>query len=176
MVIDPTSAHRFIKHYQDFLLSIADREESQGQTPLMVLALARRRYLADRNLFTAWRAENEQRDTDVLDAIASIDIGQWIYLKDTRCYSAFLRADGEAAYAVHGLTDRLRNISGCSGLILNCGVFQLGRQYVCDGILENVAVLGSNYMASFKETYQSLRQQGRFYSEPGEGAGKDIGR
>lgn len=172
MVIAPEDASRFIKHYQDFLISIADPKESQGRSHLQILATARNRYAANRDLFSSWRAKNLQRDSDILDAIACLEIGRWIYLKDTRSYSVFLREDCEAAYAVHGLTDRLRNITGYSGIVVTCGVFQLNDQYVCDGLLANDATLGSNYLADFRETYQSLRKSGNFYAKPSEALGK----
>lgn len=166
MVIDPTRARCFINHYQDFLTSIADAQESQGKTGLEILALARKRYASDRNLFSEWRKENGHRDTDILDAIADIEIGRWVFLKDTRSYSVFLREDGEAAYAVQGLTDRLRDISGHSGIVVLAGLFWLDGKYVCDGLLDNAVTLGSNYMASFRERYQSLRSRGHFYVVP----------
>ena len=169
MVIDSTNAQRFITHYRDFLLSIAKPEVIRGRADLQVLALARKRYQADRGLFSAWRAKNNRGDADVLDAIANIDIRPWIYLKDTRSYSVFLRESREAAYAVYGLTDRLRSIVGYSGVFFTCGVFQLDGKFVCDAILEGTVILGGNYMASFHEAYQSLRQSGHFYRAPSTG-------
>jgi len=161
-----TSARNFISHYQDFLTSIADTQESQGKTGLEILALARKRYASDRNLFSVWRKQNSNRDADLLDAIANIEIGRWVYLKDTRSYSVFLSEDGEAAYAVQGLTNRLRDISGRSGISVLAGVFALDGKYVCDGLLDGVVALGPNYMASFRECYQSLRSKGSFYGAP----------
>jgi len=166
MVIEPTRARHFISHYQNFLTSIADTQECQGKTGLEILALARKRFASDRNLFSVWREQNSNRDAEILDAIANIEIGRWVYLKDTRSYSVFLREDGEAAYAVQGLTNKLRDISGHSGISMLAGVFPLDGKYVCDGLLEGVLTLGSNYMASFRECYQSLRSTGRFYAAP----------
>ena len=172
MVIPPGDAHRFIKHYQDFLASIADPEESQNKSVIEILVMARNRYAANRDLFTAWRAENKEQDADVLDAIAGMEIGSWIYLKDTRSYSVFLPQDCKVAYAVQGLTDRLRDIIGYSGVVVTCGVFQLNNQYVCDGLMVNQGTLGRNYLASFREAYQALRASGGFYAKPSEALGK----
>ena len=168
MVIDPTTARRFIKHYQDFLASIADPQECHGVTVGQALVSARKRYVADRTLFAQWRAKNSERDADILNAIEHIEIGRWIYLKDTRSYSVLLKADVEAdaAYAVQGLTDRLRDITGYSGMFIETGVFPLGNRYVCDGLIASVATLGGNYMASFRDEYQTLRQTGRFHQVP----------
>ncbi|MDQ3059808.1 MAG: hypothetical protein M3R45_09805 [Pseudomonadota bacterium] len=166
MVIDPTTARRFIKHYQDFLTSIAEPQECRGVTVVQALVSARKRYAADRTLFAQWRAKNSERDADILDAIENIEIGRWIYLKDTRSYSVLLKADAEEAYAVQGLTQRLRDITGYSGIVMEAGVFPLDRHYVCDGLVESVATLGSNYMASFRQEYQTLRLTGRFHQSP----------
>lgn len=168
MVIDPATARRFIKHYQDFLASIADPQACQGMPLVQVLVSARQRYATDRTLFAQWRAKNSKRDADILDAIENIEIGRWIYLKDTRSYSVLLKADAEAhaAYAVQGLTDRLRDITGYSGMIIKTGVFPLGNHYVSDGLIASVATLGSGYMASFRHKYETLRRTGRFHQAP----------
>ncbi|MBK9393178.1 MAG: hypothetical protein IPN40_04545 [Uliginosibacterium sp.] len=106
----------------------------------------------------------------MLDAIEQIEIRRWIYLKDTRSYSVFLRDDCTAAYAVQGLTDRLRAISGHSGIVLLAGVFPLAGQFVCDGLFANVMTLGPNYMEDFRLRYQALRESGDFYTVPDVGA------
>jgi len=166
MVIPPSDARRFIKNYQDFLTSIADPGESENKPVLEILARARNRYAANRDLFSSWRAANNERDADILDAIAGMEIGRWIYLKDTRSYSVFMNQDCNAAFAVQGLTERLRSLTGYSGLVITCGLFQLNNQYVCDGLLVNQATLGANYLASFRESYQALRASGVFYAKP----------
>lgn len=166
MVITTEKALSFVKHYQDFLLSIATPQECEGKKPLEVLALARRRFQADRNLFSLWRAKNKHIEPDVLKAIEGIKIGRWVYLKDTRSYSVFLDDQGEAAYAVLGLTDRLRNLNGHSGIVMECGVFQLDGHYVSDAIFANAVTLGTNLIADINKIYQSLRQSGRFLNKP----------
>jgi hypothetical protein len=167
MHIEDATARRFIRHYQDFLLSIAGPQANRSKNVLQVLAEARARYATERGLFAAWRAENGERDADMLDAIERMEIGRWIYLKDTRSYSVFLRDDGKAAYAVQGLTNRLRAIHGYSGIVLQAGIFPLGGQFVCDGIFADVMILGPNYMADFRDRYQVLRESGCFYAESG---------
>jgi hypothetical protein len=174
MVIDPTTARRFIKHYQDFLISIAKPQECRSVTVVQALVSARKHYVADRTLFAQWRAKNSERDADILDAIENIEIGRWIYLKDTRSYSVLLKADAEEAYAVQGLTERLRNITGYSGMVIEAGVFALGGQYVCDGLVASVATLGAGYMASFKEEYQTLCLTGRLHQVPSSSPDKTL--
>ncbi len=166
MIIDPALARRFIKHYQDFLASITDPEESQGKQIIEILHLAHRRFAADHSLFTAWRAQNTHRDGTILDAIESMQIKRWIYLKDTRSYSVFLSPDTDSAYAVYGLTQRLRDIAGYSGLSIETGLCRIGTQYLCDGLLGQTVQLGPGYLKSFRATYDALRKDGLFYLTP----------
>jgi hypothetical protein len=166
MIIDPTLARRFIKHYQDFLASIVDPEESQGKQVFQIMHLARCRFAADRSLFATWRAQNTHRDGPILDAIESLQIKRWIYLKDTRSYSVFLSPDTDSAYAVYGLTQRLRDITGYSGLSIETGICRIGTQYLCDGILGQTVQLGPGYLKSFRATYGTLRRDGLFYLTP----------
>jgi hypothetical protein len=170
MVIPREAALRFIQHYQDFLSSIADPEEIRGKSVIQALVLARRRYAADPALLAQWHAKNPQRDHEIVDAIKKMQIGRWVYLKDTRHYSVFLREDTEAAYAVLGLTNRLRDITGYSGIAAHCGVFPLGKQFVCDAILDDPITLGKNTMASFTACYKTLRNNDRFHTRPAQAA------
>lgn len=57
---------------------------------------------------------------------------------------------------------------------MEAGVFALDRHFVCDGLVESVATLGSNYMASFREEYQTLRLTGRFYQSPASSLNKAL--
>ena len=166
MHIEDRTARRFISVYQDFLTSLADPQTSAGKDVLEVLSEARARYAADRSLFATWRARNAGRDADMLDAIERIEIGRWIYLKDTRSYSVFMHEDGLRAYAVQGLTERLRDIFGYSGMLVQAGVFPLGGQFVCDGLFGGAVMLGSTYLADIKPRYQALRENGGFHAVP----------
>lgn len=166
MHIEDRTARRFISVYQDFLVSLADPNTSAGKDVLEVLSTARERYAADRSLFATWRASNAGRDADMLDAIERIEIGHWVYLKDTRHYSVFIHEDGQRAYAVQGLTERLRDISGYSGMVVRAGVFPLGGQFVCDALFARTTILGPNYLADFKARYQALRERGAFHAVP----------
>lgn len=170
--IEDATARRFIRHYQDFLSSVAEPERRRSRSVLETLVKARARHVADPSLFTAWRADNCGRDVDMLDAIERIDVARWIYLKDTRSYSVFLHEDGHAAYAVQGLTERLRQIHGYSGLVVQAGIFPLDGQFVCDGLFANAMTLGPNYMAEFKAHYKVLRERGHFHVTPEDLAGR----
>ena len=55
-------------------------------------------------------------------------------LRDTTKYSVFIEADGNEAYAVLGLTQRVRAIFGGTGAVIRTGVCRFHGVYVCDGM------------------------------------------
>jgi hypothetical protein len=103
---------------------------------------------------------------DVLDAIKTIQLKHWIFLRDTSKYSVFLDPDGKAAYAVLGLTDPLRNIVGGSAVAFTTGVVAYGGHYVCDGIIGKIVWLGPNLKKTFNAKLSALRKTGVLYTSP----------
>lgn len=71
--------------------------------------------------------------------------------------------DAEQAFAVVGLTDRLRDIIGGSGVYIEAGVVRYKERYVCDGIIAQAVWLGRNYLRSFGETFAQLKAEGKFF-------------
>lgn len=163
MLIDPSSAGRFIDTYMAFLGTLVSDEEKHGKPPSQWLVLGRVRYEADRTLLARYRATLTQADDEMLDAIEALKIGRWVYLKDTRSYSVLIAEDGSIAYGVLGLTDRLRVVAnGETGVVMKAGLFPLQGRWVCDGLLENVAWLGLNLRRDITAIYQRLRSEGDF--------------
>ncbi len=163
MLIDPFIAGRFIDTYMAFLGTLVSDEEKSGRPPSQWLVLGRVRYEADRALLARYRATLTQADDEILDAIAALKVGRWVYLKDTRSYSVLLAEDGSAAYGVLGLTDRLRGVArGETGVVMKAGLFPLQGRWVCDGLLENLAWLGPNLRRDITVIYQRLRSAGDF--------------
>ena len=72
---------------------------------------------------------------------------------------------GEFAFGVRALTQRIRDIVGTSGVILETGIVRYCGQYVCDGLVSGVVHLGRNYLRSFASAYERIRAQGRFEVE-----------
>jgi hypothetical protein len=107
MVIDRPIADRFIAAYMAFLGTLVSDEEKRGKSPSQWLIIGRDRYGADRSQLDVYRNAHPEADTKILDVIAAIRLGRWVYLKDSRSYSVLLAEDGSAAYGVLGLTDRL---------------------------------------------------------------------
>jgi hypothetical protein len=81
---------------------------------------------------------------EVVYATKSLQLKQWVYLRDTKTYSVFLDPTGKAAYAVLGLTNRLRDIPGGSGVSFRTGLVEYSGHFVCYGIVSNFAWLGPN--------------------------------
>jgi hypothetical protein len=170
-VLDPSVAMRFITTYRQFLVTADD--DLHGADPyspvLQRMGRARRKLVEQSALMQHYlekAAQDETYDKDILQAIKTLKFGKWIYLRDTRSYSIFIDANGSCAYAVLGLTDRIRDIIGGSGVIFETGIVELADRYVCDGIIANPVVLGKNYLKSFNETLADLRSQNRFRVRP----------
>lgn len=167
-------ARRFVKQYQSFLEHClprpvsAERLADYAHNPLLALADARARYDKERGLLDAWLASGGRMDDDIYTAITGMYVGRWIYLKDTSHYSLLLRVEENkitSAYATWGLTERLRDIVGESGWIIDAGVMTLGGRYVSDGLISPVAMLGPGIRRDLQHTLTRLRQSGLFYRE-----------
>ncbi len=93
----------------------------------------------------ALRQANDPLPDDVQSAVTSMRAGRWVYLRDTAHYSIFLPVtlhEDAQAYAVKSLTTRLRDMTGCSGLVLQTALMEYAGGIVTDGLLGTVAYLG----------------------------------
>jgi len=167
MVIDPPSARRFIAGYT-ILLSEVHRlaGEPRSNDLLNILADARERVktnpaLIDEAAAAVLQGSGQPVAPDVLRAIKTLRIRQWVFLRDTTRHSIFISPKENEAFAVLGLTDRIRNIVGGSAVAFNAGVVEYRGQYVCDGIIANQVWLGPNYKRQFNSLLAELKKQGR---------------
>jgi hypothetical protein len=171
MVIDSDTSKRFIDAYMFFTSTLVSEEERASLRISQWVALGRTRYAADPDALTRYRAANAQRrrmrrlalDDEMLDVIADMQIGRFVYLKDTRSYSICLPADGSVAYGVLGLTERLRDLTqGQTAVVVEMGLMKLNGRWVSDGLLAGLTLLGPNYKRDFTAVYTRLREQGSF--------------
>lgn len=169
MVIDRPQANRFITTYMVFLGTLVTADEKHGNRPVQWLVIGRQRYVADRSTLQTYRTQHPDADAEMLDAITALRVERWVYLKDTRSYSVFLPEDGRSALGVLGLTDRLSDITGGSGLLVRTGVMPLGGRWVCDGLLEGDIVIGPQMRRNITDEYQALRRAGQFSTGPSAG-------
>jgi hypothetical protein len=169
MIIADYEASAFIQGYTLLMIEIyGPLSAKPTQTLLEVMAAARTKYLAKRSLLDEAIRALEKKGTPVSDAVVSavqsLEVKQWIYLKDTRSHSVFIDPSGEAAYGVQGLTERMRDIIGGTGAIVETGVVRYLGRYVTDGIVSGVVWIGPNYKKAFSNTLTELRKTRKFHA------------
>ena len=172
MVIEPSAAHHFIDGYQRLLLMVIgqfDHPSSLAGLPLMVKA---RKIITDDPARLHSAAEvlvqkGEAIAEDVLTAVQSMQLQQWVYLRDTTKYSVFIDPKFENAYAVLGLTQPLKTVVGGSGAMFETAVMNYRGQYVCDSLFSGQLVwLGAAYRSSFSEKFADIKKLTNFYKVP----------
>lgn len=166
--IDPAAARHFIANYQSLLETIpttkrkanlvaqltAARDALYANPALLQQALA---HLQDQGRFCA---------DDVLQAVHTLRVDNWIYVNDTATHSHFLEPhETNAAYAIKTLTTPLKEMLGSSGAVISCGLLVFQGQVICDGLVGFGAWLGPNYRISFKEQLAACRAQGALYRD-----------
>ena len=103
---------------------------------------------------------------DVLQAVHTLRVDNWIYVNDTATHSHFLEPhETNAAYAIKTLTTPLKEMLGSSGAVISCGLLVFQGQVICDGLVSFDAWLGPNYRTSFKEQLAACRAQGALYRD-----------
>jgi len=168
MIVDPPSAAHFIAGYTSILSEIHRQSGGKPYKQLLeMLAAAREAMNASPALINAAAASLEANGQavppDVLHAIETIRLKQWVFLRDTTTHSVFIEPDANDAYAVLGLNDRIRNIVGGSAVAIKAGVVEYRGRYVCDGIVGNPIWLGSNLKKEFNAALSHLKKKGRFH-------------
>ena len=171
MILEPGEAAAFIDGYQAILLMLAERRDFTSREDFLAGLIDGRRELAERpvsieSALEELRAIGTHVESGVEQAIRTLRLRNWIYLRDTRYYSIFLDSESDSAFAVVGLTDRIRDVLGGSGAYLEAGVVEYAGQFVCDGLFSSQFYLGPNYRQSFNESYRAIRQAGRFHRRP----------
>ncbi|MHB8844407.1 MAG: DUF6398 domain-containing protein [Nitrospirota bacterium] len=134
------------------------------------LHAARKRFIANRGLLDEYLRKleggAEPIDRKILLAIKAIEFSRWVYLRDLKGHSIFLKDNGEHGYGVLGLTDEISAQTGGPGAVLEAGVFAFDEHYICDGLIATLARLGPNIRKSCNEQYKELRETGRFLVNP----------
>ena len=165
--IYPAAARHFLGHYQNLLESIPITKPKANV--VTQLAAARDALHADPALLQPALAHLQNLGSpcadDVLQAVQTLCVDNWIYVSDTATHSQFLEPKGAAAYATKTLTTPLKEMFGSSGAVLSCGLLVFQGQVICDGLVRFVAWLGPNYRSSFKEQLAACRAQGRLYRD-----------
>lgn len=168
MIVGEHEAAEFIHGYTQVMSEIFTTTPRKTKLKLLdVLARGRTEYLSDRALLDdalhRLNARSVAIAPEVVSAIRTLEVKQWLYLKDTATYSVFFDPSAKAAYAVLGLTQRLRDIIGGSGAVIETGMVRYHGHCVSDCIFSNIAWLGPNYRKDLNQVLTNIRAQGRFY-------------
>lgn len=166
--LDQASALAFIDTYKAVLLDIAGPVPEDGDI---------NRHLVDaRNLLARepgrldaaiarLRAAGRALDDDVLQAMRDLRLQRWIYLRDTRSHSVFLDPEGLVAYGALGLTQRIRDLTGQSGMFVETALLAWHGRIVCDALVSPVALLGTNLRRECTAALSEARAAGRYSSQ-----------
>jgi len=80
----------------------------------------------------------------------------------TRDYSVLLNIDGLSGYRVLGLNDKIKEIVGQSGVVIETGVMPLKGNFVSDGMILCLADLGPNHKKEFNVKFMELKENKKF--------------
>ena len=168
MTLEPTVANAFIAGYKKLLLQIADRSRaSEARNVLPMMVSARRRLIENPALLDDALAELKARsqvlDDEISRAVRTLRVENWVFLRDTKTYSIFLQPSGDAAFAVLVLTERVRDIVGSSGVVIETGIIRFAGRFVCDGLVTRIVHLGPNYRKSYSRAYSAAKSKGLFH-------------
>ena len=168
MILKADAAWRFINGYKKLLLEIYGEARSHAKDSVVTkLAKARAKLIEQPALLQEAQARlvarSDSIDPEVLQAVESLEVRSWVYLKDTKIHSIFMDEETKRAFGVLGLTDRLRDLVGGSAVLLETGLVRYRGRFVCDGVIKVKVWLGANYKKSFNVAFAEWKAEGRFY-------------
>ena len=168
MILEEDAAWRFINGYKKLLLEIYGKNARRSDAGIVPkLASGRNKLIGQPALLFEARARlaarSEAVDPEVFQAVQGVEVKDWVYLRDTKDHSIFMDSATRRAFGVLGLTDRLRNIVGGSGILLETGIVRYRGRFVCDGLVNKKMWLGPGYKKSFNAAFAEWKTAGRFY-------------
>ena len=168
MILEADAAWRFIHGYKKLLLEIYGENGSRSEEDIVLkLASARKNLIGRPALLQETQARlamrSETIDPGVLQAVEGLEVRDWVYLRDTKVHSIFMDTSTKRAFGVLGLTDRLRDIIGGCGVLLETGLVHYRGRFVCDGVINAKLWFGPNYRRNFNAAFAEMKAEGRFY-------------
>lgn len=162
---------RFIHGYTAVLQQVLNASSTPASDSLINDLAAARALAKDKptlidHAITELAVQGRAVDPDVAEAIRTVRVAQWIYLRHSKTRAIFLDQDAENAYAVKALTTPLDQVVDAPPFLFETGVFDYLSHYVCDGIIANPIMLGPGYQADFNAAYADIRKAGRFHAKP----------
>ncbi len=166
MKINKNIANQFIAVYREFLLDLYHQYETDDAELKLTekLVVGREKFSSNRDLFRKFIKKNKNIEfpKEVVAAIENIEIGKWVYLKDTKNYSIILGIDGLSGFGVLGLNDKIREIVGQPPVAIETGIMQIQGHFVCDGLIKYLANLGPNYKKEYNFKFKILKEKQQF--------------
>jgi hypothetical protein len=171
MLIDSHQASRFISAYKAVLLELHHLSGEATHADLITNLASARSYLKGYpdslgGALTTLELAGTAIARDIQQALKSLRIEQWVYLRSTTRYAIFLDPAANDAYAVLGLNNSVEEIVGTSAVAFEAGLFSFAGSYVCDGIIHAPILLGPGYRRQFSTSLADIRKRGRFHARP----------
>lgn len=168
MYLAPADAQRFIQGYKLVMLEILGEQEDRVTGSVVpLLAKAGAKLVGEPTLLgksiAQLEARNVRLDREVVMALEGLEVRQWVYLRDTKIHSILIDSTADRAFGVLGLTQRLRDLVGGTGVIIEAGLVRYRSRYVCDGVISQVVWLGPGYRRSWNEKFKEIKASGHFY-------------
>lgn len=172
MLLNANSAQRFIEGYKRLLLEIHRRSGGEPYEDILTMLAAARTTLKNapdllEQVASDLAAAGQALEPDILQALRSMRLGQWVYLRSTKRHAIFIDHAVENAYGVLGLTNTIDDIVGATAFAFEAAVLEFEGHYICDGIVQNPVLLGPHYRRQFNTALADIRKQGRFHVSPG---------
>ena len=170
MLLPRDKALRFIEAYKSILLTALELVGVERTESIIAdLSRARSELLEDSDLLeksiAGFSAQNGPMEADLVQAIRSMKVSQWVYLRQTKTAAIFIDQKIENAYSVKALTNPIYQVVDVAPSMFIAGVFQYIGCFVCDGIIENPVMLGPGYKAQFKAAYSIIRKAGHHHTK-----------
>jgi hypothetical protein len=171
MLLPRDQALSFIDGYKAVLLHILSTS-GKARSDSLIDDLATARTLAKEqpgllsDALAQLSAHGQGVDQAVTEAIQTLRVAQWVYLRHTKTAAIFIDSEVKNAFAVRALTTPLNEVVESPPSTFEAGVFEYVGHYVCDGIVANPVFLGPGYRAQFNAAYTSIRKAGRFHAKP----------
>lgn len=170
MLLPRDQALRFIKGYKAVLLQVLSASGKPRSGSIIDDLAAARTHAKEKpelmeNAFSELSAQGRWIGETVANAIRTMQVSQWVYLRHTKTAAIFLDKEVKNAFAVKALTTPLFEVVKEPPFTFEAGVFKYLGNYVCDGIVLNPVLLGPGYKAQFNAAYSTIRKAGRFHAK-----------
>lgn len=171
MLLPCDQAHRFIEGYKAVLLRIlANARKRRTKSMSRDLADARALMWSEPHRLDAalvdLASENLAVEPPVVAAMRTLKLDRWIYLRQGKTLAVFLDKAIRNAYAVRALTTPLNELLDELPVLLETGLLEFEKRFICDGLVLSPTILGSNYRAEFNAAYTRIRKDGNFHAHP----------